>query len=98
MSRVFQLASEGIKRDYTQSLVDKASYTFEEKDGDELVRQVKASLGDYFSSKRKAAQVSVRVCVRCACVCGECGHVGPKREGIKQISNPRQCVCTRLCA
>ena len=52
-----QLASEGIKRDYTQSLFDQASYTYEEKNGEELVRQVKESLGDYFSSKRKAAQV-----------------------------------------
>ena len=52
-----QLASEGIKRDYTQSLFDQASYTDEEKNGEELVRQVKESLGDYFSSKRKAAQV-----------------------------------------
>ena len=54
-----QLASEGIKRDYTQGLFDTANYTFEEKDGDVLVRQVKESLGNYFLSKRIAAWVSL---------------------------------------
>ena len=53
-----QLASEGIKREYTQSLFDTANYTFEEKDGDVLMRQVKESLGNYFHSKRITARVS----------------------------------------
>ncbi|KAK2171034.1 hypothetical protein NP493_1112g00000 [Ridgeia piscesae] len=53
---ILQLASEGIKREYTQSLFDTANYTFEEKDGDVLVRQVKESLGNYFRSKRIAAR------------------------------------------
>ena len=52
-----QLASEGIKRDYTQGLFDTANYTFEEKDGDVIVRQVKESLGNYFRCKRIAAWV-----------------------------------------
>ncbi|KAK2155924.1 hypothetical protein LSH36_227g06072 [Paralvinella palmiformis] len=53
---ILQLASEGIKREYTQSLFDTANYTYQEKDGDEIVRQVKESLGDYFSKKKHAAQ------------------------------------------
>ena len=54
---ILQLASEGIKREFTQSLFDAANYTYEDKDGDELVRDVRESLGDYFSSKKNAAQV-----------------------------------------
>ena len=52
-----QLASEGIKREFTQGLFDLSNYTYEEKDGDQLVRQVKDSLGDYFRKKKVAAQV-----------------------------------------
>ena len=55
---LFQLASEGIKRDFTQNLFDKANYTFEKKDGATLVQQVKESLGNYFSKKKRAAQVN----------------------------------------
>jgi len=55
-----QLASDAIKREYTQSLFDKANYTYEEKNGNLLVQQVKDSLGDYFSKKRRAAQVSTQ--------------------------------------
>ena len=54
---MLQLASEGIKREFTQMLFDTANYTFTEKDGDKLVRQVKEGLGNYFSLKIKAAQV-----------------------------------------
>ena len=57
MLLLLQLASEGIKREYTQSLFDQANYEDEEKDGEDLVRQVKESLGDYFSKKKRAAQV-----------------------------------------
>lgn len=56
---ILQLASEGIKREFTQSLFDSANYTYEDRDGDELVDEVRESLGDYFSSKKIAAQVSV---------------------------------------
>ncbi|XP_074641618.1 voltage-dependent calcium channel subunit alpha-2/delta-2-like [Tubulanus polymorphus] len=53
---ILQLASDGIKREYTQSYFDKASYTFERKDGMAVVRKVRDKLGDYFSQKKKAAQ------------------------------------------
>ena len=54
-----QLASEGIKKDFTQGLFDTANYTYEEKDGMELVRTLKEELGDYFTSKKRAAQVAL---------------------------------------
>ena len=61
---LLQLASEGIKREYTQSLFDQANYEDEEKDGEDLVRQVKESLGDYFSKKKRAAQVTNQYVLR----------------------------------
>lgn len=56
-----QLASDGIKREFTQGLFDQANYTFEVINGAQLVQKVKTSLSEYFSSKQKAAQV--RACV-----------------------------------
>ncbi|CAD5114296.1 DgyrCDS3438 [Dimorphilus gyrociliatus] len=53
---ILQLAEEGIRRKYTQSLFDTANYTFDEKDGAILVQNVKETLGDYFSMKTQAAQ------------------------------------------
>ncbi|XP_013386854.1 voltage-dependent calcium channel subunit alpha-2/delta-2 [Lingula anatina] len=53
---ILQLASDGIKRDVTQSLFDTATYVLEKKDGNEVVRQVSERLGDYFSVKKQAAQ------------------------------------------
>lgn len=58
---VLQLASEGIKKDFTQSLFDSANYTLEVKNGTELVRKMKEELEDYFSSKKQAAQVK-KIC------------------------------------
>jgi len=52
-----QLASDGIKREFTQGLFDQANYTYEEINGDQLVQKVKASLSEYFSGKQEAAQV-----------------------------------------
>jgi voltage-dependent calcium channel alpha-2/delta-3 len=52
-----QLASDGIKREFTQGLFDQANYTFEKINGDQLVQKVKTSLSDYFIRKREAAQV-----------------------------------------
>jgi voltage-dependent calcium channel alpha-2/delta-3 len=54
---LLQLASDGIKREFTQGLFDQANYTFEKINGDQLVQKVKTSLSDYFSGKREAAQV-----------------------------------------
>lgn len=52
-----QLASDGIKRDFSQSYLDQASYTMEDKNGTEIVVQVKKTLGAYFEKKKLAAQV-----------------------------------------
>ena len=54
-----QLASEGIKKDFTQTLFDTANYSLENKNGTSLVNLVKLSLGDYFSKKKAAAQVRI---------------------------------------
>ncbi|ESO88121.1 hypothetical protein LOTGIDRAFT_165858 [Lottia gigantea] len=53
---ILQLAGDGIKRDLTQSYLDQANYTYEKKNGAEIVRQVKLTLGDYFSKKKRAAE------------------------------------------
>lgn len=58
--RVLQLANSAIGRDKTQSLFDSANYTFESKDGDSLISNVQASLGDYLTRKRVAAEVTWR--------------------------------------
>ena len=54
---IFQLASDGICRDYSQSYLDHATYTFEQKNGEEIVKQVKEKLSDYFNKKKRAAEV-----------------------------------------
>ncbi|XP_064625749.1 voltage-dependent calcium channel subunit alpha-2/delta-2-like isoform X2 [Lineus longissimus] len=54
---ILQLANDGIRREYTQSLFDQANYTFQKKDGTEPVDAVKETLGDYFSRKKRAAQL-----------------------------------------
>ena len=56
-----QLASDGIKREYTQSYLDTANYTFEAKDGMYVVQQVKTQLEAYFRNKRLAAGVSIHI-------------------------------------
>lgn len=55
---IFQLASDGICRDYSQSYLDHATYTFEQKNGEEIVKQVKEKLSDYFNKKKRAAEVN----------------------------------------
>lgn len=52
-----QLASDGINRHITQSLLDQAIYSDEKKNGTELVEQVKEDLADYFRNKKRAAEV-----------------------------------------
>lgn len=54
---ILQLASDGIKKDFSQAYLDSANYTFERKDGRDIVEQVKQELGDYFSKKKKAAEI-----------------------------------------
>ncbi|GAU99492.1 hypothetical protein RvY_10486 [Ramazzottius varieornatus] len=53
---ILELANHGIGRDKTQALFDSANYTFESKDGDTLLSNVQASLGDYLMRKRVAAE------------------------------------------
>ncbi|XP_050400585.1 voltage-dependent calcium channel subunit alpha-2/delta-2 [Patella vulgata] len=53
---ILQLASDGIKRDLTQSYLDQANYTYEKKNVEEIVQTVKLTLGDYFSKKKRAAE------------------------------------------
>ncbi|GFO18775.1 voltage-dependent calcium channel subunit alpha-2/delta-2-like [Plakobranchus ocellatus] len=53
---ILQLASDGIKRDLTQSFLDKANYTSEKKNGSILVQNVKANLKQYFEDKMGAAK------------------------------------------
>lgn len=53
---LFQLASDGIKRDITQSLFDTANYTFEKKNGSGIVHTVRNRLSSYFANKKSAAQ------------------------------------------
>ncbi|CAH1773823.1 unnamed protein product [Owenia fusiformis] len=52
---ILQLASDGIKREVTQSLFDLANYTYEEKSGKEVVEVVQERLGNYFTDKKLAA-------------------------------------------
>lgn len=58
---IFQLASDGICRDFSQSYLDQATYTFEQKDGQEIVKEVKEKLSDYFNKKKRAAQVKINI-------------------------------------
>ncbi|KAJ8305297.1 hypothetical protein KUTeg_015842 [Tegillarca granosa] len=53
---ILQLASDGIKRDYSQTYLDQANYTFEVRNGEDIVNQVKDDLGEYFKKKKRAAQ------------------------------------------
>ncbi|GFR88739.1 voltage-dependent calcium channel subunit alpha-2/delta-2-like, partial [Elysia marginata] len=53
---ILQLASDGIKRDLTQSYLDKANYTSEKKNGSELVQSVKKDLKRYFEERMSAAK------------------------------------------
>ncbi|PVD23318.1 hypothetical protein C0Q70_16586 [Pomacea canaliculata] len=53
---IMQLASDGINRHITQSLLDQAIYSDEKKNGTELVEQVKEDLADYFRNKKRAAE------------------------------------------
>ncbi|XP_063400495.1 voltage-dependent calcium channel subunit alpha-2/delta-2-like [Mytilus trossulus] len=53
---ILQLANDGICRDFSQGYLDNATYTFEQKDGKEIVKQVKEKLSDYFNKKERAAQ------------------------------------------
>ncbi|KAL3869469.1 hypothetical protein ACJMK2_042147 [Sinanodonta woodiana] len=50
------LASDGINQHYSQSYLDQATYTYEQKDGEEIIQQVKEDLAIYFSQKKRAAQ------------------------------------------
>ncbi|CAI9736897.1 Hypothetical predicted protein [Octopus vulgaris] len=52
---ILQLASDGIKKDYSQSYLDQANYTFEKKNGTEIVLKMKEKLGEYFRKKKRAA-------------------------------------------
>lgn len=52
---ILQLASDGIKKDHSQSYLDRANYTFEKKNGTQIVRRMKIKLGEYFRKKKRAA-------------------------------------------
>lgn len=54
---LLKLASDGIKKDFSQAYLDKANYTFERKDGRDNVEKVKQELGEYFNKKKRAAEV-----------------------------------------
>lgn len=49
------MASDGIKRDITQGLLDQANYTYEKKDGAKIVTEVRKQLSTYFATKKAAA-------------------------------------------
>jgi hypothetical protein len=51
------MAVDAIKRDYTQGLIDQAKYTYEKRNGEDIVKQVKQQLTQYFAQKKQAAQV-----------------------------------------
>ncbi len=52
-----QLANDHINRDLTQELFDLANYTVEAKNGEEVVKEVKETLSNYFFQKQAAAYV-----------------------------------------
>jgi hypothetical protein len=58
-AHLLKLASDGIKKDFSQAYLDKANYTFEIKDGRDNVEKVKRELGEYFNKKKKAAEVGL---------------------------------------
>lgn len=51
-----KLASDGIKRDVTQMLLDTANYTYEKKNGIGIVHDVRNELTRYFAKKKTAAE------------------------------------------
>ena len=53
------MANDAIKKETTQALIDKAKYTYEKKDGEAVIRQVKEGLKDYFAKKKIAAKVTI---------------------------------------
>lgn len=55
---IIQSANDLINRDLTQELFDLANYTVENKHGEEVVKEVKETLSNYFSQKQAAAIVS----------------------------------------
>ena len=55
----FKLASSNINRELTQEYFDLANYTVEAKVGDEVVKEVKEILENYFIKKQEAAHVNI---------------------------------------
>ena len=52
------MRANAIKREFTQSLFDKAEYKKETKNGSKIVYKVATRLTQYFVSKTAAAEVS----------------------------------------
>ncbi|RNA03736.1 voltage-dependent calcium channel subunit alpha-2 delta-2-like [Brachionus plicatilis] len=52
---ILQSASDLINKDLTQELFDLANYTVEAKNGEDVVKEVKDTLSNYFSYKQQAA-------------------------------------------
>ena len=59
---IIQSANDLINRDLTQELFDLANYTVENKHGEEVVKEVKETLSNYFSQKQAAAIVGLFCC------------------------------------
>ncbi|VEL39830.1 unnamed protein product [Protopolystoma xenopodis] len=59
-----QLAQDGIRRDVTQRLFDRAAYKAEKKHGHRLVQLVSNRLGEYIADRKKAAYSIVQAAVR----------------------------------
>lgn len=57
MNKLFKSASDLINRDLTQELFDMANYTVEAKNGEDVVKEVKDTLSNYFLQKQQAAIV-----------------------------------------
>lgn len=53
----FKSASDLINKDLTQELFDLANYTVEAKSGEDVVKEVKDTLSNYFLYKQQAAMV-----------------------------------------
>ena len=52
------MANDDINRDLTQELFDLANYTVEAKNGEEVVKEVKETLSNYFYQKQMSAYVN----------------------------------------
>lgn len=50
-----------INKDLTQELFDLADYTVEPKNGEDVVKDVKETLSNYFIQKQKAAIVNFKL-------------------------------------